>query len=116
MIRTFIETQIFKSLIDQHNDKNLESNIKKDILENPTRGDIVTGTGGIRKFRVADHYRSKGKRGGFRVLYLDLPTVERTYLLFLYTKDELENISSNQKVQLRKIVEGIKHEHEKKKN
>lgn len=114
MIRTFIETEIFKKLIDQENDKNLESLIKNDILENPSRGALVSGTGGIRKFRVSDKSRGKGKSGGFRVLYLDLPKSFRTYLLFLYNKDELENISSEQKGALKTIVQGIKNECEKK--
>lgn len=113
MIRTFIETGIFKSLIDGQFDRSLELTIKRDILENPARGDIINGTGGVRKFRVRDKSRGKGKRGGFRVLYLDLPNIERTYLLFLYNKDELENISSDQKKVLKRIVEGIKHECEK---
>lgn len=113
MIRTFIETEIFKSLVDQESDKDLESTIKSDLLENPARGDVVSATGGVRKFRVSDKSRGKGKRGGFRVLYLDLPKCERTYLLFLYSKDDLENISPDQKKALKKIVEGVKNECEK---
>ncbi|MAZ46918.1 MAG: toxin HigB-2 [Halobacteriovoraceae bacterium] len=116
MIRTFVETDIFKTLVDQENDKSLEATIKNDILENPSRGDVISGTGGVRKFRVSDKSRGKGKRGGFRVLYVDLPKCEKTYLLFLYNKDELENISSDQKKALKKIVEGVKNECEKKKN
>ncbi len=113
MKRTFVETDIFRNLIDQENEKCLESIIKNDILENPTRGDVISGTGGIRKFRVSDKSRGKGKRGGFRVLYLDLPKSERTYLLFIYSKDELENISPFQKRALKKIVDGVKNECER---
>ena len=81
MIRVFIETSIFRQLVDQESDRELEDTIKKDILEDPSRGDTMSGTGGIRKFRVNDKSRGKGKRGGFRVPYLDLPKFERTYLL-----------------------------------
>lgn len=102
-------------MVDQENNKELESIIKKDILEDPSGGSTISGTGGVRKFRISDKSRGKGKRGGFRVLYLDLPKHERTYLLFLYNKDQLVNISSNQKKALKKIVEGVKNECDKKK-
>ncbi len=115
MIRKFVETSIFKSLIDQEDDKELERQIKNDILENPTRGDLVIGTGGIRKFRVSDKTRNKGKRGGFRVLYLDLAKDETTYLMLLYSKDIKDDLAPAEKKVLKKIVEGIKHEYEKKK-
>lgn len=115
MIRTFVETSIFEQLIDQENDKELENTVKRDVLEEPSRGDIISGTGGVRKFRISDKSRGKGKRGGFRVLYLDLPKHERTYLLLIYNKDQLDNISSDQKKALKKIVEGVKNEYEKKK-
>jgi len=115
MIRTFVETSIFEQLIDQENDKELENTVKRDILEDPSRGDIISGTGGVRKFRISDKSRGKGKRGGFRVLYLDLPKHERTYLLLIYNKDQLDNISSEQKKALKKIVEGVKDECNKKK-
>jgi hypothetical protein len=40
--------------------------IECDLLEHPERGRIVKGLGGIRKGRVANPARRKGKRGGFR--------------------------------------------------
>ncbi len=110
MIRTFVETGIFKRLLDSIGDSGLEKCIKDDILENPSCGAIISGTGGVRKFRVANAARGKGKRGGYRVLFLDLPKREVTYLMFIYDKDDLENISSEQKKSLKKIVERIKDE------
>lgn len=43
---------------------------KKDLAENPEQGDVISGTGGIRKARLKS--ASKGKRGGFRVCYLNI--------------------------------------------
>ena len=43
--------------------------IQSDLLTDPHRGDVVPGLGGIRKARVADPSRGKGKRGGFRYMY-----------------------------------------------
>jgi hypothetical protein len=46
------------------------SAIQSDLLGNPEAGRMVQGLGGIRKARAADPKRGKGKRGGFRYLYL----------------------------------------------
>lgn len=70
----------------------------------------VAGTGGVRKFRSEDSERNKGKRGGFRVLYLDLSQVERTHLLFLYDKNQADNISAAGKKAVKSIVDEIKGE------
>lgn len=110
MKRTFVETKLFEKLIDQENDSSLESEVKSILLEDPKRGDIIQGTGGVRKVRIADKGRGKGKRGGYRVLYLDLPQKERTYLLLIYDKDNLDNISPSQKNKLKRIVTEIKNE------
>ncbi len=39
------------------------------LLKNPEAGDVIEGTGGLRKIRYADEKRGKGKRGGLRVIY-----------------------------------------------
>ena len=39
------------------------------LMSNPEAGDVIEGTGGLRKLRHADPRRGKGKRGGLRVIY-----------------------------------------------
>ena len=39
------------------------------LMENPEAGDVIEGTGSLRKIRHADQKRGKGKRGGLRVIY-----------------------------------------------
>ena len=46
--------------------------IQADLLENPEKGSIVQGLGGIRKARAANPARGKGKRGGYRYMHLYL--------------------------------------------
>lgn len=75
-----------------------------------TAGDLDPGTGGLRKVRMADPTRGKGKRGGARVHYLWLPNRDMIYLLFAYSKDEDSTLSEQQKRALRAVVEGIKKE------
>ena len=38
-------------------------------MTNPSAGDLIEGTGGLRKLRFADPRRGKGKRGGLRVIH-----------------------------------------------
>jgi hypothetical protein len=39
------------------------------LLMNPEAGDVIQGTGGLRKVRFSDESRNKGKRGGLRLIY-----------------------------------------------
>ena len=43
--------------------------IQEDLLRNPQRGTVVPGLAGVRKARVENPARGKGKRGGFRYMY-----------------------------------------------
>lgn len=69
------------------------------------------GTGGLRKVRIADPRRGKGKRGGARVHYLFLAHQSLFYMLFVYGKDEADKLTSEQKKTLRATVLAIKREH-----
>ncbi len=84
--------------------------IQDEILEDPNVGTTVAGTGGLKKFRVPDPSRGKGKRGGLRVIYLDLGDKEVTYLLYLYGKDEAEDLTPDEKKALKTLVSSIKGE------
>lgn len=78
------------------------------LLESPLRGDVIEGTGGARKLRI--QLEGRGKRGGGRVIYLDVYEKEWLYLLFAYPKNVQENLSPDQKKAIRKMVEAIQKE------
>lgn len=78
------------------------------LLANPQVGDVIQGTGGARKIRIA--LEGGGKSGGGRVIYLDVFEKERLYLLFAYPKNVQENLTSEQKKAIRMLVEAIKKE------
>jgi len=44
-------------------------NLQNFLLLTPKAGDVIAGTGGLRKLRFGDPKRGKGKRGGLRVIY-----------------------------------------------
>ena len=71
-------------------------------------GDVIRGTGGLRKLRVPDRGRGKGRRGGARVIYLHLPDRSHLHLLLVYGKDEQDDLTAEQRNQLRGIVARIK--------
>ncbi len=113
--REFVETEIFTESLKEYKDKELERHIKDEILKNPKVGDVVSGTGGLRKFRLRDSGRNKGKRGGLRIMYLDLPTYEVTYLVMLYGKDEKDDLDKEEKDAIKVFAQRIKDGHKRKK-
>lgn len=82
--------------------------LEKRLTRNPEDGDIVQGTGGLRKTRMKSS--SGGKSGGFRICYYDLSVKERLFLLFIYGKNVQENLSSEEKKFLKKLVECLRKE------
>lgn len=105
--RKFVESSQFRKQIDEIGIDNLRA-IQLEILKDPAKGDIIEGTGGVRKIRVAK--KGSGKSGGFRVLYLDLPKRGICHLLLVFSKGEKINISAVEKIQIKKIVERLKGE------
>ena len=53
---------------------------------------------------------TSGKRGGFRVDYLDIPKAEVLYLIVVYPKNLKEDLSSEEKREIKALVELLKHE------
>jgi len=64
---------------------------------------VIQGTGGLRKIRVA--IKGTGKRGGSRVIYYYFDQYERFYLLTIYSKNEMSDLSTDQKKQLKIFME-----------
>ena len=110
MRRIFYQTHLFSKKLDSRGGNELLLRIEEEILKNPEAGATVGGTGGVRKLRIEDSERKKGKRGGFRVLYLDLPDCQETYLITFYGKDEADDLSAEGKKMISLIVAAIKAE------
>lgn len=76
------------------------------LKDNPEKGDVIQGTGGIRKVRWASG--GKGKRGGSRVIYFYHVVGSHIYLLTVYEKSNKEDITPDEKKQLKAIVSELK--------
>src|SRR5437879_4215336 len=81
-------------------------NFKQSLSQNPTDGDLVRGTGGLRKSRLKA--ASAGKSGGFRVCYYYLVHQGFIFLLWIYAKNEQEDLTAAEKASLKSIIMTIK--------
>jgi len=85
--------------------------IQSDLLENPERGPVIQGTAGVRKARVADPTRGKGKSGGFRYMYYYIERDGQVFLLMIFSKNEQADLTNVQKKMLKQAIFGLREAH-----
>jgi len=73
------------------------------LAENPTAGDVIKETGGLRKVRWASG--GKGKRGGVRVIYYHKLSESQIRLLVIYKKGIKDDLSADERRALRALNE-----------
>ncbi|MDR1311376.1 MAG: transcriptional regulator [Burkholderiaceae bacterium] len=73
------------------------------LAHNPLAGDVIPGSGGIRKVRW--NAGGKGKRGGVRAIYHNVLAEGLIYLLIVYTKSWYDNISTKTLVRMKEEIE-----------
>ncbi len=74
------------------------------MMATPEAGDVIEGTGGLRKLRYADATRGKGKRGGLRVIYYWWVSGAQFWLFTLYNKDEMVDLSPKERKLLKDLI------------
>lgn len=111
MDRTFIEVPMFtrKWYSLGLTDDNLKD-LQEELLKNPKAGDVIKGTGGLRKIRIPMEYKGKGTRGGARVIYVDIELKETIYFVNVYTKDEQDDLTEEEKKAFKAVVKILKEE------
>ena len=107
MKREFVMMPVFDKVWKEMNltDDDLQA-LQELLLTNPQAGNVIQGTGGLRKLRFA--LPNKGKRGSSRVIYVDFCFAETIYLIFAYPKNEKDDLSETEKSNMKKLVERIK--------
>lgn len=73
-------------------------------MANLAAGDLIEGTGGLRKPRFSDSRRSKGKRGGLRVIYYYWTDGPEFWLFTLFDKSEMSDLLPKQRAALKERV------------
>lgn len=106
--------KIFKTPLYQKSVKKIgitareEERLFLELFENPNKGDLIVGGGGIRKIRLA--LGNRGKSKGARVIYTFFEIKDRIYLLWAYRKGEKENLSQKEINNLKLFTEIIREE------
>jgi hypothetical protein len=98
-----VETPIFtKRVLLALNDDEYRA-LQAALITSPGAGPVIPGGGGLRKLRWAGSGR--GKRGGTRVIYRWFPEREKHLMLFVFLKQERDDLSAVQLKQLRLVAE-----------
>jgi len=103
MQREFIYTNLFSEAWKELdlNDDDLHK-LEIHLLESPEEGNVIEGTGGLRKFRWA--LSGRGKSSGIRVLYADYRSYGIVLMVLAYPKNKVENISDGEKIIMKQLL------------
>lgn len=104
MKAVFVELPAFARFRSDYFDDRGFRGLQTAMMSNPEAGDVIEGTGGLRKLRHGDPRRGKGKRGGLRVIYYWLSAGRQFWLFTLYDKDELKDLSAEEKKALKGML------------
>ena len=100
---SFIETRLFTRLVSEYLSDDEYRELQKALIADPEAGDVVPGSGGVRKLRW--RAAGRGKRGGYRVIYFAKVAQGVVWMLTMYPKNVAENIPAHVLRQIRKEVE-----------
>ena len=93
----FIEAPLFTQRLHEFLTDDEYRGLQERLAREPEAGDVMPGTGGFRKLRWADARRGKGKRGGLRVIYYHFPSESQIWLLTIYDKDTMKDLTPAEK-------------------
>jgi hypothetical protein len=102
---TVVETPEFLAACRKLLNDNERDRLVDYLARNPLAGDLVPGTGGVRKLRWA--LEGRGKRGGARVIYYFHSARVPLYAIRLYAKNEKADLTGDEIIGLRRIAKMI---------
>lgn len=98
----FVETPVFTKLVEDWLPHDSYVDLQHVLLLRPEMGPVISGSGGLRKVRWG--IEQQGKRGGLRVVYYWNKPDEIIYMLFIYRKNEREDLTPEQIKTLRRLI------------
>jgi mRNA-degrading endonuclease RelE of RelBE toxin-antitoxin system len=110
MKAVFVEMPAFARFRSDYLDDDGYRGLQDAMMTSPEAGNVIEGTGGLRKLRHGDPRRGKGKRGGLRVIYYWWDGGSQFWLFTLYDKDEMDDLDAATK---RSFKDGLKAQLEK---
>lgn len=108
MKAVFIESSEFTEWVVEFLPDDAYAALQQELMDQPDKGDVMPGCGGLRKVRTADPKRGQGKRGGARVIYLYVAEAKRFFMLDIYGKGEKDDLSPAEKKLLAQLVDELK--------
>ena len=100
----FLETHAFtRQIVALMSDSDYAA-LQGALIVDPEAGDLIQGTGGLRKIRWQEPKRAKGKRGGTRIIYYWYEPRTVIYMVLAYSKGERDDLSAREKRFLRQLV------------
>lgn len=104
MKAVFVELPAFERHRQAYLDDEGFLHLQNLLIREPEAGDVIPGTGGLRKLRFPDTRRNKGKRGGLRVIYYWWNGGSQFWLFTVYDKDEMTDLTPQQRNVLKAML------------
>jgi len=101
----FIEAPVFTRLLPRYLSDDEYRELQLHLAADPEAGDVIQGSGGLRKVRWADRRRGQGRRGGLRVIYFHFAEEMQIWLLTVYGKDEAADLTAKERRLLKAALE-----------
>jgi len=90
---TFVESSVFQRACHAYLDDDEYSELQRFMLGNPEAGQVVPGSGGVRKLRWARP--GMGKRGGLRIIYFVRYLPNEFWMLAIYAKARTDDVPAH---------------------
>ena len=103
-MQTFVETKLFTKLVQEYLSDDEYVELQSALIQQPEAGDIISGSGGVRKLRWKGSGR--GKRGGLRVIYYLRSREGQIWMLTMYAKNVTENIPVKVLKKIKEEIDG----------
>ena len=99
----FVESPVFTRQVNELLSDEEYAELQQFLATQPDAGDVVQGTGGLRKMRWA--LGGKGKRSGVRIIYFHASRHGQIRMLLIYRKGVKDDLSAAEKKVLRGLNE-----------
>ncbi len=103
----FKETSKFTQQITSLLSDDEYAELQSALVANPELGKKMQSTGGLRKLRWGSITKGKGKRGGVRVIYYWLVQADQIAMMYMFSKDEQDDLTSEQRKRLKEVIETL---------
>lgn len=103
---TFLEFPQFTKWIKEVGNDEVLRELQNELMAQPDKGEVIVGSGGMRKIRV--RLPGRGKSGGARAIYMHLQQSDTIVLVTIYTKADKTDLTPKEKKIMRLLSAEIK--------